>query len=502
MNFYMGIDIGTYESKGLLVDQSGRIIAAASREHEMEIPAPGYAEHDADSAWWGDFCAISNELIHAAGADPANIRGVGCSGIGTCCLPVDEQIRPLRKAILYGVDVRASKQIDELNRELGEDLILGKYGCPVTSQSPAPKILWLKENEPDVYRKTAKYITSSTYLVAKLTGRYAIDQYTAANCPPMYDPAAGDWDRADIGRICRADQLADCMWTDKVAGGVTARAARETGLREGTPVTTGTADASADAVAAGVLDPGDMLIMFGSSVFIIHVTPVRTTDRRYWSGPYLFKDTWAVTSGMSTAGSLTRWFRNELARELLEAQHSGRGNAYERLAESIAGIPPGAEGLIALPYFSGERTPINDPHAKGMFFGLTLRHTRAHMYQACLESVAYGIKQHLDGYAGIGMHTKRIVAVGGGTKNRKWMQIVADATGRELRLGGVYGAAYGDALLAALATGGISGINELRAMLRFGERVAPDMNNHGIYAKYAALYTELYETNKNLMRKL
>ena len=500
MDYYMGVDIGSYESKGLLMDRNGAVAAMAVRGHIMETPKPGYAEHDADTAWWGDFCGISQELISSSSIDPRMIRGVGCSGIGPCCLPVDGRYRPLRKAVLYGVDVRAAKQIDMLNRRLGEETILQKYGCPVTSQSPAPKIMWLRENEPEIYRQTAKFVTSSTFLTAKLTGRCCIDHYTASAFSPMYDPAAHDWDRADISRFCRADQLADCLWTNELAGTVNAEAAAETGLREGTPVAAGTADAAAEAVAAGVLDPGDMLIMFGSSVFMIHVTPNQITDRRYWSGPYLFKDTWAVTSGMSTTGTLTRWFRDELAPDLAEAQKRGRGNAYDMLGDMLADIPPGSGGLIVLPYFSGERTPINDPRAKGVFFGLTLQHTRAHMYQACLEGVAYGIAQHLDGYAGIGMETKRAAATGGGTKTSKWMQIVADVTGRELLLGGIYGAAYGDALLAMLATGNAD-VPGIRGMLRFNGAVIPDWGNHAVYSRQAALYAELYEKTKDIMHR-
>jgi len=500
MNYYMGVDIGSYGSKGLLIDQYGNVITTASRDHIMEIPEPGYAEHDADSVWWGDFCSISRELIAKSGVGPKQIVGIGCSGIGACCLPVDENNKPLRKAILYGIDVRASKQIEDINRDIGEKNILEKYGCPVTSQSPAPKILWLKENEPECYKKTAKFITSSTFLVAKLTGRYIIDHYTAASYSPMYDPKSHCWDYDNFSRFCGAEQVADCMWTNETAGTVTANASRETGLREGTPVTAGTADAAADAVAAGVLEPGDMLLMFGSSVFMIHVTPKRITDMRYWSGPYLFKDTWAVTSGMSTAGTLTRWFRDELAKDFSAAPQDGKNSAYDLFEESLTDIPAGSGGLIVLPYFSGERTPINDPFAKGVIFGLTLKHTRAHIYQAFLEGVAYGIKQHMDGYAGIGMETKRIVAVGGGAKSQKWMQIVADVTGRELILGDEFGAAHGDALLAALAAGGLGGMDELKKILRFRGKATPDKRHYGLYTEKVAQYTELYEKTKSLMR--
>ena len=439
MNYYMGIDVGTYETKGMIVDETGRILLTESEPHQMEIPQPGFAEHDAEGTWWHDFCAVSLRLLEKSGVSPAEIKAVGASAIAPCCLPVDEECRPLRKGILYGVDVRAGEQIERIKAEMGEEAILKRCGNPVTSQSAAPKILWVRENEPEIYEKAYKFITSTTYIVAKLTGEYKIDHYTAASFVPLYDLKKKDWDEENPGMFCRRDQLADILWTDEIAGKVTEKAARETGLAEGTPVIVGTADAAADAVGAGVFHPGDVMVMFGSSVFMIHVVPELTTDPRYWAGPYVFRDTYVVTSGMSTAGMLTRWFRDEFAQDLLAQEKAGGKNAYDALMNEMEGIGPGSDGLIALPYFSGERTPINDPQAKGLFMGLTLAHTRGHLYQACLEGVAYGIGQHFRGYQEIGMETKRLIAVGGGTKTPKWMQIVSDVTGKPMYLGSVFG---------------------------------------------------------------
>ncbi|MBQ3131670.1 MAG: FGGY-family carbohydrate kinase [Clostridia bacterium] len=502
MKYFMGIDIGTFESKGLLMNENGEIVIVQSTPHIMQTPHPGYAEHDAEETWWHDFCKLSNGLIAESGIDPNDIKGVGCSAIGPCCLPVDKDCRPLRKAILYGVDVRAKKQIEDLNRELGEDYVLQKYGNPITSQSIGPKILWIKENEPEVYEKADKFITASTYLVAKLTGEYVIDNYTAAYFTPMYDLDNCDWDYENLDRFCRPDQLAKCMWTDEIAGVVTAKAAAETGLAEGTPVTAGTADASADAVGVGVFHPGDLLAMFGSSLYMIHVVPKLTTDKRYWAGPYLFKGTYMVASGMSTTGTLTRWFRDELAPDFVRKQEEEGINAYTLLKDSIEDINPGSDGLIVLPYLSGERTPINDPAAKGMIFGLTLQHTRAHLYQACLESIAYGIEQHLRGYAEIGMQTNRIIAVGGGTKAPKWMQIVSDVTGQKLMLGGVYGAAFGDAMLAALGTGTFASVDEMERVVKFNGDISPDKEKKEFYASYVDKYIALYERTKDIMHSM
>jgi xylulokinase len=385
---------------------------------------------------------------------------------------------------------------------MGEDFVLEKYGNPITSQSIGPKILWLKENEPDIYKRARRFITSSTYMTAKLTGNYCIDRYTAAYFTPMYNLGTDDWDYDNLGEFCRGDQLAECRWADEIAGAITAEAGRATGLAEGTPVVVGTADAAADAVGVGVFNPGDMLLMFGSSVYIIHVTPKLTTDKRFWAGPFLFKGTYMVASGMSTTGTLTRWFRDQLAPDMAERQQKGEGNAYDLLLADTEGIPPGAEGLICLPYLSGERTPINDPLAKGVFFGLTLHHTRAHLYQACLEGVGYGIAQHFRGYAEMGMETKKVIAVGGGTKSARWMRIVSDICGKKLFVGGVFGAAYGDALLAALGTQFFSSLEEISAMVRYTGEVEPNPQNTVLYEPLQKIYNQLYLQTKDLMAQL
>ncbi|MEA4888603.1 MAG: FGGY-family carbohydrate kinase [Clostridiaceae bacterium] len=500
--YYLGIDIGTYESKGALIDQTGRCVAAGACPHGMSTPAPGFAEHDAEQIWWGDFCRLSRDIIQRSGIRPDQIKGVGCSTIAPCCLPVGQDGKPLRPAILYGVDVRAAREIDEINRTLGEAAILQRCGNPVTSQSVGPKILWLRRHEPAVYKQTRRFVTGTTYLVAKLTGQWVIDHYTAAYFTPLYHLAANDWDTAALDPYCRPDQLADCRWTDEPAGAVTPQAAEETGLLAGTPVITGTADAAAEAVGAGVFDPGDVMLMFGSSIYMIHVVPKLSVDQRFWAGPYLFQDTWMVAGGMSTAGTLTRWFRDQLARDTVEQASREGVNAYDLLMRDIDAIPPGSDGLIVLPYLSGERTPINDPAASGLIFGLSLGHRREHLYKACLEGVGYGIAQHFSGFQEMGLKTGRIIAVGGGTRNPSWLQIVADISGRPLRIGQANGAAYGDALLAALGTGELRSPDDIQSRIHLGDPVLPDPGRHKLYQPYCRLYRQLYQQNQKSMHEL
>jgi xylulokinase len=286
---------------------------------------------------------------------------------------------------------------------------------------------------------------------------------------------------------------------------VTAEAARITGIPEGTPVIAGTADAGSEAFSVGVLDPGDMLLMFGSSIFIIHVVREFTVDQRLWAGPYLFPGTYAVAAGMSTTGTLTRWFKENFAKDLVQAQEAGGQSAYAAMMEEAAAlnIPPGSDGLVVLPYFSGERTPINDPKAKGVIFGLNLLHSRAHVYQACLEGVGYGIAQHFDIFDERQMGTKKVMAVGGGVKNPMWLQIVSDISGKPLVTAQEsLGAAYGDALLAALGIGFYRDSREVAGVIRHKSTVLPNADNTEKYRPYKDIYARLYGDTKELMHSM
>lgn len=499
--YFMGIDIGTFESKGVLTDTQGSVVAYRACPHLMESPQPGYAEHDAEATWWHDLCQLSNGLIADSGVHPRDIVSLGVSGIGPCCLPVDDGLRPLRKAILYGIDVRAAKEIEFLNGVIGQEAILERYGTPLTTQSAGAKVLWIKNNEPEVYAKTAKFVTSSTYLVAKLTGNYPIDRYTAATWVPLYNVDEEDWEE-NLWGICRRDQLAECRWTNEIAGEVHAQAARETGLAVGTKVTTGTADASAEALSAGVMSPGDMMIMYGSSIFIIHVVEKLVKDKRLWAGPYMFKGTYSLAAGMSCSGTLIRWFRDNFAQDIVQKAQAEGLNPYAAMTALAEGIPPGSDGLVVLPYFSGERTPINDPMAKGMVYGLNLLHTRGHVYKAILEGIGYGIRQHMEIFEELGVDTRKIMAVGGGVKNAVWLQAVSDICGKTQQYPQVEsGAAYGDAMLAALAVGHYPDLETLSRLVRMKGKSVPEMSNHEVYRPLARKYRDLYLATSKIMHE-
>lgn len=503
----MGIDTGSNSSKGVLIDETGAVLACSTTQHAMENPRPNYYEHDADRDWWGDFCTISRALVTQSGVDPKDIKAVGASALGADCLPVDGQCRPLRKAILYGIDARATAEMAYLTQLYGGEQIRAWYGRPLCSSDVMPKILWIKNNEPEVYAKTHKFLTGSSFITAKLTGNYVVDRFLGlASFNPLYDP--GTWQPVPelCAPVCRPDQLAEIREAADIAGYVTAQAAAETGLAEGTPVITGTDDSGAEAISAGVVGAGQMMLQLGSSAYMILGTSTLVDDERLWREEFIVPGLCDISAGTNTAGSLTKWYRDHLFPDALDKERGGGPDAYESMLEGVAQVPPGSGGLITLPYFAGERTPVNDPLACGMIFGLGLHHTRAHLYRSALESVGYSIQQQLKLMeAHPEVKIERIIAVGGGTRNPLWLQMIADITGKAIHTPeNAIGACFGDALMAALGVKwpGFASYAALAEHIRLGASFYPDGTAHRAYEKYQEIYDALYPSAAGLAHRL
>ncbi|MEF2277271.1 FGGY-family carbohydrate kinase [Deinococcus sp. YIM 134068] len=495
----IGIDVGTYSSKGVLVTQAGEILRQHVVPHGISLPTPGHVEQDAETVWWADVLAILRELLSGpyTGAD---VAGVALSAIGPTLLPLDGEGRPLRPGILYGVDTRAQAQIDALNAEIGEDAIFAHSGMALTSQAIGPKIRWLREQEPEVWARAHTLTTASSYLTFRLTGRHVMDHHTAAHSMPLYDPRTRTWTEEFAAPVLGdrgLDVLPDLAWSDELAGHVTAEAAVLTGLREGTPVAVGTVDALSEAVSVGAVQPGDLMVMYGSTTFFILVQDAPTPDPRVWTVGGAFAGQHNLAAGMSTTGSLTRWFADEFAREQPDT-----GAAYDALFAAAAALPPGADGLLMLPYFSGERTPINDPRARGVVAGLTLTHTRAHLFRAVLEGVGFGIRHNIGAFRDLGADVRRVVAVGGGAKGRTWLQIVSDIGGETQELPEVtVGASYGDAFLAGLAAG-VLRREDLSRWVRPAQPVRPNPALKAEYDRLYGLYRDLYTQTRTTVHAL
>lgn len=316
----LGIDVGTYSSKGVLTDLGGAVLKSHVVEHTMDIPRAGWAEQGADAVWWHDVVEICRHLLDGQPYSGSDVAGVAVSAIGPCLLPLGSSGEPLRPGILYGVDTRASEEIGLLNAELGADELFEFSGMALTSQAVGPKIRWLQRNEPDVWRKTRRLATASSYLVYKLTGQHVMDRHTASHYMPLIDIRTLEWSPRFEAAVAPLEMLPRLGWSDERAGEVSRWAAQATGLRPGTPVAVGAVDALAEAVSVGVTRPGDLMIMYGSTTFFILVLEQPAPDERTWTTAGAFAGQYALAAGMATTGALTRWFRDELALDLPTAE--------------------------------------------------------------------------------------------------------------------------------------------------------------------------------------
>ena len=302
----IGVDFGTGSSKGVLVRPNGEMVAQEAIEHRTSNPRPGFFEHDAEEVWWHDFTTLLHKLLPKADGP---IVGVCTSGIGPCQLPADADGKPLRPAILYGVDTRAYKEVAELTDRYGDDEIVRRCGNSLTSQAQGCKWLWLVRNEPWIFEKT-RFFMSHTYTIFKLTGEYVLDHLSASMCEPMYSPADRDWIPEWCEDVAPGLPLPRLMYSNQVAGHITAEGARATGLPEGIPVAVGTIDAFSEALSVGVKDPGQAMLMYGSTIVADLITDRATPHPALWSLTGTYENTFCLAGGLSASGALTTWLRD------------------------------------------------------------------------------------------------------------------------------------------------------------------------------------------------
>lgn len=486
-DYVVGIDMGTGSTKGVLTTLDGAVVQMATRRHGMQLPRPGWAEVDAESVWWDDFTAVCRELVEAADGSP--VRGLCVSGVGPCFLPTDADLNPTRPAILYGIDGRASEEIAELNERLGEEQILRIGGTPLSSQAVGPKALWVRRREPEVWARSTYWFNSNSFVVARLTGEYVLDHHTASQCDPLYDMRAQDWHHEWCTEVLGELKMPRLAWPHEVVGTVHERGAEQTGLAAGTPISVGTVDAWAEAFSAGVRDPGELMLMYGSTMFFVQVVNELRSHPMLWSTNGVQPGTFTMAAGMSTSGSLTSWVQGLT------------GDApFEQLVAEASDVPAGSNGLLLLPYFAGERTPIFDPRARGLVLGLTLTHTRGDLFRAVYEGIAFGIRQIVDFLDQPEAPVTQLFAVGGGTQGGLWTQIVSDVTGREQIIPAqAIGASFGDALLAAIGTGLVDPSTNWASVGRVTE---PNPATRELYDGLYEQYCSLYPATKSQMHHL
>lgn len=479
---FVGVDIGTGSTKGVVVDASGTVLATATRPSATSSPRPGWFEHDADAVWWTNTRSILRELLARS---PGPVAGVAISGIGPVVLVTDVDDVPLRPAILYGIDTRAGDQVAAQNERFGRKTLLATAGNLLTSQAVGPKLAWLAENEPARFERARRLYSAQGWVVRRLTGSYVLDHYSASAYDPLYELAARNWWEPGWAGYARLERPA-LVWPGDNVGEVSTAAADATGLAPGTPVIAGTIDALAEAYSVGCRAVGDTMLMYGSTMFLLQTVAAPAVHPGLWAAVGRTAETFSSAAGLSTSGLITNWL----------AELTGKN--FEDLLEEARRVPPGSEGLLLLPYFAGERTPIFDPFARGAWVGMSLRHGRGHLYRSILEGVAFGVRHNLSTMAAAGAPPARLVAVGGGTRDRLWSQVVSDATGLPQDIPSVtVGASYGDARLAADAAG-----VDTADWNPVARRTTPDAAARevydALYDEYLALYPALADTMHRL----
>ena len=475
----LGIDIGTTATKAVVLDADRGLVAEAEREVSLHSPHPGWAEEDAEE-WWANVCEVIREL--AAGRD---LAAVGVSGMVPCVIFLDQDGRVLRRSIQQN-DARAVEEIPRLRDRLAGARVLERTGSPVTQQSVGPTLMWLATNEPEAWARARTVLGSYDLMAFRLTGARGVEANWALESG-LYDLETGGW-AADILEAVGADPslLPPIHRSDEIVGRVTEEAAGATGLRAGTPVVAGSADHVASAFAAGLVDEGDLLVKLGGAGDILLATEEPLVDPRLYLDFHLIPDRYLPNGCMAASGSLIRWFQAHLA----------GGAALAELDREAEAAGPGAGGIVALPYFLGEKTPINDPSARGAFVGLHLGHERGHLFRAVLEAIAFGFRHHVDVFVERGHPPRRVRVTNGGARSRVWPQVTADVLGMPLeRLAVTGGSALGAAFAAGMGVGAFSDWKEIERFVEVTDLVEPREHQayDGPYRTYRALYPALKE---------
>jgi xylulokinase len=494
-SYFLGIDTSTTSSKALLIDECGEVIAVASSPHTLQTPRPLWSEQDPPE-WWEAVAASIKSVLEKAGVGGERIEAVGLTGQMHGLVLLDEAGNVLRPAILWN-DQRTQRQCDEIHRIIGRERFIRITGNVALTGFTAPKILWVKENEPAVFAKVRHVLLPKDYIRYKLTGEYAMDKADGAGTV-LFDLKSRNWSNEVLSalEIPRA-WMPRTLEGPEITGFVNEEAASITGLKVGTPVSAGGGDQAAQAVGVGAVEPGIVGLTVGTSGVVFATTPsaLIEPDGRLHAFCHAVPGLWHFMGVMLSAAGSLQWYRDTLAPNV----------SFDELLKEAESVPAGSEGLQFLPYLSGERTPHPDPLARGAFIGLTLRHSRAHMTRALLEGVSFGLKDSftLIQNAGLGAITQ-VRASGGGTKGALWRQILASVLEAELvTVNTTEGAAYGAALLAGVGAGAWSDVpSACKASVKIMGSTLPDSAHADAYKKSYALYQELYPAVKSSFEKM
>ena len=491
MAYWLGIDVGTGGTRALLVDEVGQVRHASTAPHEdVRMERPLWAEQRPEN-WWDAAQQAVRSVLAEAKITGKDVRGIGLSGQMHGLVILDASYQVIRPALIWS-DERSQPQVDWINHTVGKDAVLRYTANPVLTGFTLPKLLWVRDNEPRNFERVKKMLLPKDYVRFRLTGEFASDVSDASGTA-LFDVVQRRWSfemmdalKLDRGILARVYESSD------VTGGITAEAARDTGLEPGTPVVGGGGDQASSAVGNGIVETGVVSCTLGTSgvVFAHSDKPQYDPAGRVHTFCHAVKGAWHVMGVTQGAGLSLQWFRNQLA----------PGTDYDALTAEAATAPAGSQGLYWLPYLMGERTPHLDASVRGGWIGLTAKHKRADLIRSLLEGVSYSQKDCLDIIEQIGVSLDSVRVSGGGARSPFWRQMLADVFDkRVVTLQTQEGSAYGAALLALVGTGVYQSVPEVsKAAIREVDSVSPQQDSVRVYAKGHAVYQSLYPALKAL----
>ncbi len=502
--YLLGIDIGTTGVKAVLIDLHGRVLASGVDTYPLHTPQPLWAEQN-PLDWWRATCNAIQQVLSESGVPPSQIRGVGLSGQMHGSVFLDETNRIIRPALLW-CDQRTADECAWITERVGQEKVLQTTLNPVLTGFQAGKIIWLRRHEPENYARVRHVLLPKDYIRFMLTGEYATEVSDASGTA-LFEVPKRDWayEMLDLLELPR-EWFPRVYESPEITGRISASAASATGLAEGTPVVGGAGDQAAGAVGTGIVQAGRVSVSVGTSgVVFAHLDQPRV-DPLYRTHTFCHAvpDSWHVMGVMLMAGGALRWYRDTFAQADLYSARAAGEDPYDRLLSEAEPIPPGAEGLLFLPYLSGERTPYPDPKARGAFVGATLAHKRAHFTRAVLEGVAFGLRDSFEILQAMGIQVGEVRMTGGGARSPLWRQILADVIGSPLStLQAEEGPAFGVALLAGVGTGVWESVPKAcEAVVRLATRTKPNPRHQQIYERAYALYRQLYPALKPLFEEI
>ncbi len=498
MQYLLGIDIGTSGTKTVLFDISGNTVASDLVEYPMYQPRSGWAEQDPEDWWRAVYTTISNVILKS-GAAPSDIKGIGLSGQMHGAVLLDKDNRVLRKAIIW-CDQRTSKECEEITSRIGKERLISITANPALTSFTASKILWVRNNEPEVFEKVRKVLLPKDYIRLMLTGEFATEVSDASGMQLMDIPAR-KWSGEVLEKLgLDKEMLAQMYESQEISGKVSKRASELTGLKEGTPVAGGAGDQAAGAVGNGIVKPGVISSTIGTSgVVFAYMDKVSIDPKgRVHTFCHAVPNTWHIMGVTQGAGLSLKWYRDNFCMEEKRTAELMGIDPYVLMDKEAERVAAGSEGLVYLPYLMGERTPHLDPNARGVFFGISARHEKPHFIRAVMEGVVYSLKDCLEIIREMGVDITEVRASGGGGKSPLWRQMQADAFGSEITtINSSEGPALGVAILAGVGTGIFDSVAQAcDSVISVRSRQAANMELNSVYGKYYKLYGDIYNSLK------